>query len=952
LRLRVFLISLFFALMIIYACVNCYFHTFRNIGAGTLGWTVSDDKKIKLELNDPNGFLKDGDELISINNIPYQSSRQYWRDYEGQQAPEATYDITIRRDGQLKDFKLTYQKQTFSTLFLNLLIWLFIPAVFIATGITVFFLRMDNKQALLLAIMFCMFAAGPPAPNLVFASLPFPLSTLMCFAYVFSWGFPSVLFHLFLVFPERISLLDRFSYLEKYLYVPWLIGLFPLAAIQANFWDTAPERFFSTAQEFPILTKISLPLAGLYLLGGLASLIFKYKHASEMSQRKMRVVLFGCVVGILPFSFLLAMVSSFGNQMAGQQLPLLMVIIFLALLFVPFSFAYAILRHQVIPVHLIIRQGVQYLLAKNAIRFLFALPAIALVLSILANPNRTIADILFYNSISFYVLVGVTILFNLPYRKQLSAWIDKQFFREAYDQEAIIHELIDEVKKMDSINEMSRLVSQKVEAALHPRSVHLFYRKKKQSEFSLGYSSFHNGRQPSISSEFQLLRSIEITGRAQEFPSAQNIHLPVNEREWLENMETQLIVPLNGSDGHLVGLFLLGEKKSEVPYTAHDCELLETLAGQIALAYENVQLKERVAQDQKIKHEVLARLDGQQITLLHECSACNSCFDSSITNCPNDGNELALSLPIERTIEERYRLDKRISKGGMGVVYQATDLRLNRIVAVKVLLGNLFGDYTALRRFEREAKASARLNHRNIVTVFDYGLLQSDGAYLVMEFVQGETLGSIIKRDGALHPSLAAELFNQILDGVKAAHDEGIIHRDLKLENILITQDEDNQPLVKILDFGLAKLSRVEMDETASAPTTTAGTIMGTFGYMSPEQLSGGEVDLRSDLFSIGVMTVEVLTGRRPFGGETYHEHLNNLLQKEFHFTDDGNDEIKRLDDVIQKSLAKEKVNRFANADEMKEVLIPAVQKCPSFSVSKPEDLEAETFIFSNATKA
>lgn len=947
-RVRLVPISLFFALMITYASVNCYFHTFRNLNVGTFGWTVSSDKKIKLDSNYTNTLLKDGDELVTLNKIPYQSQSQYWQ-YESQQSPEKTYNITIRRDGQLSELKLTYQKQSLSNFLLNILIWLLLPLIFIATGVTVFFLRTDDKQAILLAILFCMIAAGPPAPGLVFASLPFPVSTVILFAYVFSWGFPAVLFHFFLIFPERVSLLNKYPALEKLLYVPWLIGLFPLAAIQANFWDTAPERFFTTAQEFPLLTKISLPLAGLYLLCGLASLIFKYQHASEISQRKMRVVLFGSVAGILPFSLLLTTVSSFGNK--AQQLSLLMVIVFLLLLLVPFSFAYAILRHKVIPVSLIIRQGVQYLLAKNAIRFLLTLPLIGLVLTILANPNRTLADILLRNSIHFYILLFATLLLSLPFRQRLGAWIDRKFFREAYDREAVIHQLTEEVKQMDSINEMSRVVCQKVEAALHPGSVYLFYRTKKKKEFSLGYSSSHSVQPQTISSEFQLLRSIEIAGRAQEFPSKQTESFPANEKEWLEEMETRLIVPLNGSDGHLVGLFLLGEKKSEVPYTARDCELLETLASQIALVYENTILKERVAQDQKLKHEVLARLDGQQISLLHECSECGACFDSSITHCPNDESELTLSLPIERTIDERYCLDKRISKGGMGVVYQATDLRLNRRVAVKVLLGSLFGDYSALRRFEREAKASARLNHKNIVTVFDYGLLQSDGAFLVMEFVQGQTLGSIIKQDGAIHPSLTAELFNQILDGVKAAHDEGIIHRDLKPENILITQDENNLPLVKILDFGLAKLNQLDANETASAPTTTAGTIMGTFGYMSPEQLTGGEVDLRSDLFSVGVMAVETLTGKRPFGGETYHEHLNNLLQQEFHFLDDV-DEIKRLDKVIQKCLAKNKEDRFANAEEMQRILIPSIRACPVLSTNNNDELEADTFIFNKISNA
>lgn len=943
-RLRLIPISLFFALMIAYACVNCYFHTFKNLNAGTLGWTVTSDKKIKLEsplLNDKNNPLRDGDELLSFNGIPHQNESQYWRDYEGRPIGTA-YNLTVRSDGQPIDFKLSYQKPSRSKLFLNILIWFLIPLTFIATGVTVYFLRSDNEQALLLAILFCMFAAGPPAPSFVFASLPFPFSTLILFAYVFSWGFPAVLFHFFLVFPERAALLDRYPSLEKLIYLPWLVGLFPLAAIQANFWDSAPERFFTTAQEFPWLTKISLPIAGLYLLGGLASLAFKYKHASEISRRKMRVVLFGCVAGLLPFSLLLATVSSFGNQ--TQQLSFLMVAVFLSLLLVPFSFAYAILRHQVIPVSLIIRLGVQYLLAKNAIRFLLALPVIGLVLTILANPNRTLADILLRNSIPFYILLFATVLLSLPFRQRLGEWIDKKFFREAYKQESVLRALVEEVKKADSISEMSRLVSQKIEAALHPRSVHIFYQTKKRKEFSLGYSSSQAAQENTISSEFQLLRSIEITGRAQEFPSAQNETLPLNEKQWLEQMETRLIVPLNGTDGRLVGLLLLGEKKSEVPYTARDCELLEMLAGQIALAYENVQLKERVAQDQKLKHEVLARLEGQEIKLLHECSECGSCFDSSISHCQNDGSELTLSLPIQQTIEERYRLDKRINKGGMGVVYKATDLRLNRVVAVKVLIGNLFGDYTALRRFEREAKASARLNHKNIVTVFDYGVLQSEGAFLVMEFVQGETLGAIIKRDGAIHPTLAAELFNQILDGVRAAHDEGIIHRDLKPENILITQDENNEPLVKILDFGLAKLSNIDVSETAGAPTTTAGTIMGTFGYMAPEQLTGGEVDSRSDLFSIGVMTIETLTGARPFGGNTYQEHLNNLLNQEFHFSNDT-DEIKQLDDVVQKCLAKNKEERFANAEEMQRELIRAICNCPPLQISEHKTSEQETLI-------
>ena len=140
---------------------------------------------------------------------------------------------------------------------------------------------------------------------------------------------------------------------------------------------------------------------------------------------------------------------------------------------------------------------------------------------------------------------------------------------------------------------------------------------------------------------------------------------------------------------------------------------------------------------------MLAKLDGQQINLLRECPSCGTCFDSGATNCAKCGSELTLTLPVERTIDGKYRLEQLLGKGGMGAVYHATDLRLDRKVAVKIITGKSFGDQAALRRFEREARASAKLNHPNIVSVYDYGQTGAEGAYLVMEFVAGITL-----RDG------------------------------------------------------------------------------------------------------------------------------------------------------------------------------------------------------------
>jgi len=310
-------------------------------------------------------------------------------------------------------------------------------------------------------------------------------------------------------------------------------------------------------------------------------------------------------------------------------------------------------------------------------------------------------------------------------------------------------------------------------------------------------------------------------------------------------------------------------------------------------------------------------------------------------------------LPVERTIDNKYRLERMIGLGGMGAVYEATDLRLNRRVAIKIMLGSMFGDRTALRRFEREAQASARLNHPNIITVYDYGAIRTDGAYLVMELVHGSTLRAELQRAGRLAPQRTAAWFTQLLDGVKAAHQAGVIHRDLKPENVLISGDAAGRQQIKVLDFGLAKI--LQIDPLNPQSLTAPGMIMGTFAYMSPEQLSGEEVDERSDIFALGVMAVEALTGHRPFVGRTSAELITAILSVPFHLpstifsqlSDAGGvtgdevrrlDAVRRLDEVLQRCLAKDRGQRFASVAAMQQMLIPAIERCPALLLTVTTD--------------
>ena len=380
-------------------------------------------------------------------------------------------------------------------------------------------------------------------------------------------------------------------------------------------------------------------------------------------------------------------------------------------------------------------------------------------------------------------------------------------------------------------------------------------------------------------------------------------------------------------------MLLLGEKKSEEPYGPADRGLLQALAGQLGQVCERAWLEDRVDQESRIRREVLAHLDSE-VNLLQECPQCGACFGRDARICPEDGSELTCSLPVEHVIEGKYRLERRIGRGGMGAVYEATDLRLRRSVAVKILTGSLFGNRLALRRFEREARATARLVHQNVVSIYDFGALGCDGAYLVMELLRGMTWRGELNRCIHVAPELAISWFDQLLSGLAAAHNAGIIHRDLKPENVLISDG-----CIKILDFGLAKIREGGGDTHSE---TVAGTVLGTVGYMAPEQLLGQASDERSDIFAVGVMLAEVVSGRRPFPGGQTRGSAYFDVEGGLRLPGDGR-AIDGLNAVLGKCLAKNPQNRFQTTAELRPELIGALSEFTSFRTWVPDAGESNT---------
>jgi len=325
-------------------------------------------------------------------------------------------------------------------------------------------------------------------------------------------------------------------------------------------------------------------------------------------------------------------------------------------------------------------------------------------------------------------------------------------------------------------------------------------------------------------------------------------------------------------------------------------------------------LDEACAQDSGLRCQVeeLLRYDGAAESFI----AGNALAFEAKRLAPEELSQTALQLLSGQRIGS-YKIQSLLGRGGMGIVYRASDERLRRDVAIKVLPASFANDEVRLRRFQQEAQATSALNHPNILTIFDTGL--HEGApYLVAELLEGEELRAQIEQ-GALPVRKALDYARQMAEGLAAANAKGIVHRDLKPENLFITDDGR----VKILDFGLAKLKPqagepVESQAATRKNFTDPGTVMGTVGYMAPEQVRGQEADHRSDIFSLGVILYEILSGKRPFMGDSAVEVMNAILKEEppeFPLTVTKINP--QLEKIVRRCLEKRPERRFQSASDL-----------------------------------
>jgi serine/threonine protein kinase len=276
----------------------------------------------------------------------------------------------------------------------------------------------------------------------------------------------------------------------------------------------------------------------------------------------------------------------------------------------------------------------------------------------------------------------------------------------------------------------------------------------------------------------------------------------------------------------------------------------------------------------------------------------------------------------------KYKIDSLLGEGGMARVYKATHQDIEKPVVIKLMHPHLSPreKETSLKRFELEIKVSAKLNHPNLVSVYDGGVLNSR-PYLVMEYIKGQSLRQYSSRYGALPIDQAIAIVGQMCAGLQEAHAEGIVHRDLKPENVMLREQSDRPDWVKIVDFGIAHLKH------GGSKLTATGVAIGTVDYMSPEYLSDQPIDGRADIYAVGVILFELLTGKCPFESES----CEAIMAKHLWTTAMPPSSLRKdmkpgclLDQIVEKALAKEPINRFQSAADMQRALFDAMRRKPA----------------------
>jgi len=796
-----------------------------------------------------------GDILVAIDGQAL-SSPSAWRAIGPNLETGRTYRFDIERGGGRLQVAYTMERARVGSRWM-FAVWEAEGFLLLATGILIGFARPRDPLARLgalalgsLSLSLSFWTSFPPGGAVTWRALPAGVAALLILPKLCSYLVGPILLTFFAKFPRPLI---RSRWLWVIIWLPALCWV-PLYLRDAFLIVYRPAQAFANLMP-PEVRLVGARLYGLYGLLSVLALAVNYFRLTDLNdRRRLRVLFIGGAAAVLPGAarLLIWRSSSFSgifNWLASGVPGILLTVVFLLF---PACFAYSILRHRLLDIRLIIRQGVQYAAARGVLLSAVPILAVLLVADLLVHGDQPLIRILQARGWA-YAGLGIVAVAAHSQRRRWGEAVDRRFFRERYDARQLLHQVAAETVRAKTFEDAIPGVVMRIEAALHPEFAAVMDRPPDLACFRTLASSPPDKGPPPIAAESSLISVVRTIGDPLDVLLGESgwlrFRLPDREIEFVRGARIDLIVPIAVAPAPHEALLALGAKRSEEPYTRDDREMLAAIAANLEL------LLERPAVVRPHAEEGFA-----------ECPACGACSDVGAEACAKDDAKLA-TVHGPRVFGGRYRLERRLGRGGMGAVYEAADSALERRVALKVIREDLLGSAEAAQRFQREARAAAAFPHPNVVAVHDYGIEAGTRAFLVMELLEGATLRDELRARERLDAASVMRIFRGLCSAVGAAHARQLIHRDLKPENIFLARTGgEATETVKVLDFGIAKfLPGSESAKPAHPAETAVGVLVGTPGYLSPEQLLGEEAAVAWDLWALAVTAYESLTGVLPF---------------------------------------------------------------------------------------